>query len=327
MHVEPHWVSLCCGLAATECRAMTGRFPPVARMGGKRSYADGVLDILGTWPKRWLLIDADLAIVEFWQAAFAGLLPAVAEVIRNAPADGEELWRLWTSEPVPADPVERVARWIVGQKGNFSAKPLSYGSDGWSGVAGWTAQEPGSNYPERCRREPVAEKVERWSGVAGFASLSPLAHEWGFRDRIVREDLADKAGALQPVGEALYLDLAASSPVAHPGDLVTIDPPYRGTSGYGVALSRERVVELAQGAHERGARVLVHEAEPVIEGGPWRSLRLQRTRGKGQRTWSKQKAEWVTINFEPATAHPGAAKGRAATRREMAPISGPLFEV
>lgn len=48
--------------------------------------------------------------------------------------------------------------------------------------------------------------------------------------------------------------------------------------------------------------------------------------GGNQRTWSRQKREVVTINFEPATEHAGAAKDRAAVRREMAPIDGPLFE-
>lgn len=63
----------------------------------------------------------------------------------------------------------------------------------------------------------------------------------------------------------------------------------------------------------------------------WVSLELHRTRSKGQRTWSKQKREVVTLNFEPATAHPGAkatgSKQRLASRREMAPITGPLFEL
>lgn len=247
------WVSLCCGLAATECRAMTGRFPPVARMGGKRAYADGVLDILGTWPKRWLFIDADIAVVEFWQTAFAGLLPAVADVIRNAPADGEELWRLWATEPVPVDLAERVARWIVLQKGNFSARPITWTGGGWYNTAGgWSFKRVAGGRPDNSPAISVAstsrrlDAVDGWSGVAGFASLSPIAREKGFHDRIVREDLADKAGRLQPMGEALYLDLATSSPIVRPGDLVTIDPPYQGTTGYGCGLSRERVVELAQ---------------------------------------------------------------------------------
>lgn len=352
MRVEPRWISLCCGLAATECRAMTGRFPPVARMGGKRSYSDGVLDILGTWPKRWLLVDADLAIVEFWQAAFLGLLPAVAEVIRNAPADGEELWRLWTSEPVPVDPVERIARWQVAQAGQHAGVPVASDGEQWTRIGGPLSWKyPGDAHPraatalkkrliatmtERVARwivcqkgnfhaKPVSFSSASWTGLAGQSSSGGATAD--LVPRIVKRPLAARVQTIGGIGEALFLDLATSSPVVNPGDLVTIDPPYEGTSGYGSALPRARVVELAQEAHERGARVLVHEAEPVIEGGPWRSLELRRTRGKGQRTWSRQKAEWVTINFEPATAHPGAAKDRAATRREMAPISGPLFEV
>ena len=343
---EPRWWSLCCGLAATECYAMSGSFPPVTRMGGKRAVAAHVLDILGTWPQRWVMVDADVAIVEFWQAAFGGRLPAVAEVIRNVPADGEELWKLWMGEAVPVHPDERLARWVVGQKGNFNGKPLSWGEK-WEGVGGFSHQSTKAaeeGYPDPLVEGATADRVEAfWKGMAGYKSLSDLAVDKGFREQVLTGATAESVESFAPsVGETLYLDLATSSPVFRPGDLVTIDPPYAGTTGYGSKLTRERVVELALEAHECGCRVLVHEAEPVRDvapglwiadapepgprtvstGGPWRAAELERRRGRNQRTWSSQRSEWVTINFEPART----VSHTMAVIRTAAGFDGPLFD-
>lgn len=321
--ISPTWISLGCGLDAAASRSMTagpacpaGRFAPIGRMGGKRGYADGVLDILGTWPCRYLMVDSDPAIVLFWRAAFEGWLDQVAEVIRSAPLDGEELWLAWRDEPVPADPVEALARWIVIQKGNFSSKPVSMTEGDWSGVAGCAAMARVYNafaIPEQ-RAELTADAVAEWSGIAGYGKLSDVAVEKGFRSRIVKGATADDLESFRGGGSALLLDLRASSPVIRPGDLLIIDPPYQETTGYGDDLPRERVVELAEEGHECGARVLVHEAEPVIEGGPWRCVELPRTHGGNHRTWSKQKREVATINFEPATSDPRKHRG---DRRQM----------
>ncbi len=371
------WISLCAGLDAVACRAMTGDFPPVTRMGGKRSVADHVLQILGVWPTRWLMIDADPAIVEFWQAAFGGWLPAVAEIIRAAPCDGEELWKLWKDEPVPFHPLERVAhwqvlqagnfgsepvvqkcvgrstlgwkasatmmarqrvlakdllaarnerlaRWIVLQKGNFSGKPLSYGEKG-EGLEAykWNDATALAEWGGPAKNDNAADRVDVfWKGVAGYASVSERGIALGWKDRIntdaTSESLDDFAAG---PGYAMYLDLATSSPVFRERDLVTIDPPYKGTTGYGTELTRERVVELALEAHERGCRVLVHEAEPVITGGPWRAVELERRVGRNQRTWSKQRREIATINFEPSRM----VSHTMAPMRTCGGFEGPLF--
>ncbi len=324
--MTPRWLSLAAGLDAVSCRAMTGEFPPVTRMGGKRGVADHVLQLLGVWPQVWLMVDADPAIVEFWQAAFGGWLPAVAEIIRAAPCDGEELWKFWKDEPVPRHPLERVARWIVLQKGNFNLKPLSWGEK-WEGVAGFSTESRSKhgNWATAVSvdKEKIASGAEAfWTGLAGYASLSDLAVEKGFTGRFTKDGTTKKLdGFTAGHGSAMLLDLATSSPVFRAEDLVTIDPPYRGTTGYGPDLTRERVVEIALEAHECGCRVLVHEVEPVITGSPWLAVELERRVGKNQRTWSKQRAEWATLNREPArTVH----FSMAQTRR-FAPIVGDLF--
>lgn len=377
---------------------MAGEFPPVTRMGGKRAVAAHVLDVLGTWPTRWLMVDADVAIVEFWQAAFGGWLPAVAEIIRDAPCDGEELWKLWKDEPVPVHPLgrvarwqivqagihsavpvgsagakwvrgkrtkigdglwkhasspkgglhrdllaarnERLARWIVLQKGNFSGKPLSYGEK-WEGVAGYSGHlapgEPGRDaegFVKRCNKDSTSDGLEAfWEGVAGYASVSESANRLGWKDRFQVALDADRLDRFTAApGSAMYLDLATSSPVFRPGDLVSIDPPYQGTTGYGPALTRERVVELAEEAHEADCRVLVHETEPVINGGPWRSVELQRRYGANQDTWRKgrkngdpgeRRQEWLTLNFEPART----VSHTMAPVRTCAGFEGPLWDL
>jgi PAS domain-containing protein len=367
-------------------------------MGGKRGYADGLLDVLGRWPDRWLMVDADPAIVLFWCATFGGWLPLVAEAIRNAPADGEELWRLWTSEPVPADPVERLARWVVAQRGSFSGRPVSWSGERmkvsaggglsfkresksatgrwshqvtvdiardadslaeWSGLAGYKAQRgfPGQKSGELNPASATSRALAEWSGLAGFKTLSANVKsegtsyvmpehisaglaEWSglagyarvadsakatYKERIVKSVTAGAvdAFALGARGAAMLLDLNASSVIVQPGDLWTIDPPYAKTTGYADELPRERVVELAEEAHDRGARVVVHEQEAILEGGPWRTLELPRTHGGGQRTWSKQQTEIIAINFEPATGDPGKPRGRKPNRAQTAL---PLFE-
>ena len=74
-------------------------------------------------------------------------------------------------------------------------------------------------------------------------------------------------------------------------------------------MPRERVVELAEKAHAAGARVLVHEAEPILAGGPWRAVELRRLIGENQRTWAPT-GEWATISFEPATDYARRSKDR-----------------
>lgn len=346
------WWSLCCGLDATASAAMTvspstprGFWPPVGRMGGKRAYAHGILDLLGDWPRRWVMIDADPAIVLWWSAVFCGWLDEVAERIRTYELDGEALWRSIVyangkdgSEgpaPVPDDPVGRLAAWLVAQKGNFSAKPVTWngcamaGTHTWGGVAGCAAHARSSpqwsDRPELSARL-VADAVDKWRGVAGYGAPSEAARAMGFSDRVVTRSLRETVARwTRPSGEAIHADLNAAAPDAVEGDLVTIDPPYEGTTDYGAAdLPRSRVVELALLAHAAGARVLVHEREAVLSGGPWRSIPLRRTSGGASRTWAPT-PEVVTINFEPASDFPGAFRDRSASRTGMAPISGSLF--
>jgi hypothetical protein len=87
-----------------------------------------------------------------------------------------------------------------------------------------------------------------------------------------------------------------------PGDLedcvVYMDPPYAGTTGYAATLGRDEVVRHARAYAELGAVVAISEAEVVIP--EWDAVKITGGRRGQKRTFSKQQAEWLTMNREPA---------------------------
>jgi hypothetical protein len=87
-----------------------------------------------------------------------------------------------------------------------------------------------------------------------------------------------------------------------PGDLddcvVYMDPPYAGTTGYAATLGRDEVVRHARAYAELGAVVAISEAEVVIA--EWDAVEITAGRKGQKRTFSKQQAEWLTMNRAPA---------------------------
>jgi hypothetical protein len=87
-----------------------------------------------------------------------------------------------------------------------------------------------------------------------------------------------------------------------PGDLedcvVYMDPPYAGTTGYAATLERDEVVRHARAYAELGAVVAISEAEVVIP--EWDAVEITGGRRGQKRTFSKQQAEWLTMNRAPA---------------------------
>lgn len=88
-----------------------------------------------------------------------------------------------------------------------------------------------------------------------------------------------------------------------PGDLggcvVYADPPYVGTTGYGADLSRDEVIAYARDFDALGAVVCISEAEPIAALG-WEATEITGGRKGQKRTFSKQQAEWLTMNRPPA---------------------------
>jgi hypothetical protein len=153
-------------------------------------------------------------------------------------------------------------------------------------------------------RVDTADNVAAWQGVAGYGHVSEAGKAKGFPDRVNREAIAQATAMPRLQGSATFADLSTWAPDFQAGDLVTIDPPYAGTTGYGEVLPRDRVVELALQADAAGARVLIHEAEAVIAAPGWQALDLRKGERQNQDTWRKRgkngAREVATINFEPA---------------------------
>lgn len=134
------FVELCCGSAAVTMRLLGGRYaqPPIAYMGGKRSFAAAILGAMGLRPSdgadQVLLCDAGP-----WAHAWAVLADResclhVAAVLRGwAGENPRELWERLRDEHRGAWSewtAERVAGWLWLQGRTVSSAPLWYDDDG-----------------------------------------------------------------------------------------------------------------------------------------------------------------------------------------------------
>jgi hypothetical protein len=99
-------------------------------------------------------------------------------------------------------------------------------------------------------------------------------------------------------------------PALPPGTVVYADPPYVGTTGYASDLPRAEVVALARRWAAADATVAISEAEPIPEltADGWHAVRIDGERVGQKRTFSKQQAEWVTLNRAPAWVPPVQAR-------------------
>jgi hypothetical protein len=91
-------------------------------------------------------------------------------------------------------------------------------------------------------------------------------------------------------------------PALPPGTVAYMDPPYVGTTGYASDLPRAEVVALARRWAAAGATVCISEAEaiPELVAEGWHAVRIDGERVGQRRTFSRQQAEWLTLNRAPA---------------------------
>jgi hypothetical protein len=160
-------------------------------------------------------------------------------------------------------------------------------------------------------REVDPREVARWvvragwafeqgnirTGFAGPGGTSGDGRP-GCAERAQRfEDLATLPAAITP--DAREVD---PGPALPPGTVAYMDPPYVGTTGYASDLPRADVVALARRWAAAGAVVAISEAEPIPElvAEGWHAVRIDGERVGQKRTFSKQQAEWLTINRPPA---------------------------
>ena len=169
-----------------------------------------------------------------------------------------------------------MARLLLLQRWGFRSKPVTVRDGRWV-THGYSATHA----------EGMVRGVMASWGQPSTRDVAPQLPR--LVDRLAALDGTFPLTAIQ--SSALDVDLAA---LVDPGDLVYIDPPYEGTSGYAHDLPRAAVLDLAQRAHDLGARVAVSEAVPVRD--DWRAVDLAAVAHtkRGSNSW--QTSEWLTCS-------------------------------
>jgi hypothetical protein len=175
---------------------------------------------------------------------------------------------------------------------------------------------------------PVGDVAAAFERVAGEVAGFTIAEAWGATGQYCGPDRGGACGNHPPgwVGSVTvgglvrrYESTAPGWPpvavlpripeaadvaawLGTPGDLddcvVYMDPPYVGTTGYAATLGRDEVVRHAKAYAEIGAVVAISEAEVVIP--EWDAVEITAGRKGQKRTFSRQQAEWLTMNRAPA---------------------------
>lgn len=279
-------VELCAGSAAVGVRWLrAGARPPLAYQGGKRGYADAILDEVGEWPGAGS--HSDLILVEpgpwgeawdLWRTP-QGRAGTVDRLRAWQGEDPRTLWDRLRKAPVPEGVEDRVAVWAVLQWWSFARMPVAQQGGAWR-ASGFNTAEA---YAASIHAKQVADGK---------------THGNGLQARYIDQRLpivVDQIARLPDLSRVRVLRCRAEEVPPIPGALVYIDPPYRGTTcAYGHDLPG--VEALALRWAEEGCRVAVSEAQPLGLPG-WRTVKLSAAAGFG-RTWSRQKDEWLTISPE-----------------------------
>jgi hypothetical protein len=256
----------------------------------------------------------------------------VARIIRGW--SGEEPRALWERLRAEGwgeltEPGE-VARWDLVQSwswrcdgGRYDAvKAEGAANAGYDATFGWDAQTP----------EKLASRVEavaRWLVAAGWAYQSGDP-ETGLRPRINGQEATDRLHWQAPASPAALADRVRSWPVpvrvfpdarAVPipegcrGVYVYADPSYKHpdgtpTSGYAQNIYAEDLRERLLEWSARGAVVAISDARDNsgLMGEGWTAFEIGTERVGQKRTFSRQQAEWLTLNRPPAW-RPGRQEG------------------
>lgn len=253
------WVEPCAGMLAVALRLRGGDscVPPIAYMGGKRSFARPIMAGLG--------LRAGQGCRDLW-VADAGPPGEFWSAIADAERADAMLARLdgW---------VERWPRTTTSERELYDALVANDAThDGtdpaaWLVAAGWSYR--------------AGDTRSCWgaSSQADLGARKPLA-------RLARLARLVRLAATSASGIRVWRDARAIPVKAEGRTIVLLDPPYDGTTGYSADLPRDEVRALALRWYEAGAEVVITEREPVVPG--WRSVRLDREGGQTPRTlWER----------------------------------------
>ena len=258
----------------------------------------------------------------------------------QGPARGVLAGRLRGGLPATIHPDARevepreVARWVWTWGRSYNTKGPDAGflpSESSNGTPVWNAHPP-AHYADAVDRAPTLpatihpdarevdpREVARWA-LLGQWSYRRGDPESGFNAGLLRdreptstggngckartcEQEAGLWGGLQEHCASIHPDARAiDPPTLPPGTVAYMDPPYLNTTGYAQDLGRDEVVRLARRWADAGALVCISEAEPIPEllADGWHKVEITGERKGQRRTFSKQQAEWLTLNRAPA---------------------------
>lgn len=230
-----------------------------------------------------------------------------------------------------AEAVEAVARWVLTATWAYrKGEPESGFNRGavvatvWRDRYGCVGTRPPETQPVVATRiddagvvwPPVAvaddaravdpREVARWLAVSYLSySQDPVRGSRATAGGRWPDDSPDVANLRLPVIEWPPVLVGADARELAPdggldGVVAYIDPSYVGTTPYADNLTRAEVVALARRWSEAGAIVCVSEAEPLDLGDGWHHVEITGERRGQRRTFSRQQAEWLTMNREPA---------------------------
>ena len=332
------WCEPFCGSAAVGIRLLQkhGK-PPISYMGGKSGYADIILGVLGLSPGQGCggMVLGDVGPWAAVHATLGGAEGSAAEVARWVACS-----ELSAKKQVEAGYGAEYERWASGARFappsvESTANRLSgpRAAEVAALIRSWRDEEPRALW-DRLKAEgwpsllPTGEgrwlgpcdvgEVARWVAVS-FRTYPGQDTGTGFKDYEGQSKRGTRGSPSEPWG-TLGASVA-TLPLAFPplacwqgqaqdmplpdnldGWLIYMDPPYQNTSGYPHGdCTRATVLTLAADYSRRGAVVAISEAVPLDRDLPgWASVRIDGERKGAKRTFSKQQAEYLTMNREPA---------------------------
>ena len=328
------WCEPFCGSAAVGIRLLQkhGK-PPISYMGGKSGYADTILGILGLSPGQGCggMVLGDVGPWAAVHATLGGAEGSAVEVARWVACS-----ELSAKKQVEAGYGAEYERWASGAR--FAPPSVESTAKRLSGpraaevaaiIRSWRDEEPRALW-DRLKAEgwpsllPTGEgrwlgpcdmgEVARWVACSELSAMKQAGHSYGGEyERWERGDINGMPTVEKPARRLLALTFpplacwqgqAQDMPLPEnlDGWVIYMDPPYQNTSGYPHGdCTRATVLALAADYSRRGAVVAISEAVSLDRDLPgWVSVRIDGERKGAKRTFSKQQAEYLTMNREPS---------------------------
>lgn len=204
------------------------------------------------------------------------------------------------------------------QSRSFQLKPVSIAGGAWDEKGykkevddlprALTSHAAGDDSPRWTVAERVAVLPGKWV-ESGYAPEINDRHADGKTSKQVPRDYLACAVSLLPgpggcnigISRMDALDFVRGLELGKE-DVLVLDPPYEGTSGYQASSCRDAVLEIARIGHEAGALVLLHEACPLANelGTGWEARPAGVLRARASTFWGGDgEREWLTFNRKP----------------------------